>query len=294
LNISIKTPNVNGQKPFFFAYELRTLRIAILKPIPFLNYQHPSGGRMQDQQPAVPSSSLMSRLINVFTSPAEAFEGIETSPSKASTWLVPMIAALIISIFISYLLVSNETLRAQMMDAQKQTMQKMVESGRVTQQQADMQAERMESMGTGMFMAFAIVGSLVFICLYYFGASLFLWLGGKFVLKSTAGYGKYLELYGISAWVGILGAVITVLMILAMNSMYASPSASLAVMGEYDPTNNTHRLLTSANIFSIWQVILVGFGLSKLSGKSLGLSIGVAFILWLIWVPISVFLGLAR
>jgi len=249
---------------------------------------------MQEQQPPSSPTSQLSRIVNVFTSPSDAFEGIAGSPSKVGTWLIPMLCALAISIFISYLLVSNETLRAQLLESQKQSMQKMVESGRITQQQADMQAERMESMGGGMFMAFAVIGSIVFLAGYYFGGSLFLWLGGKFVLKSPGGYGKYLEVYGTSAWVGILGAVITVLMILGMNSMYASPSAGLAVLSEYDPTNHTHRFLTSLNIFSVWQVLVIGLGLSKLSGKGLGMSLGVAFVLWLIWVPASIFLGLTR
>ena len=249
---------------------------------------------MQEQQSNAPQTSTMSNLVNIFTSPSEAFEGIGSSPGKASAWLFPFLATFVISVLISYLLVTNETLKSQIVDAQAKSVQKMVESGRLTQQQADQQIEGMQRMGTGMFMAFGTIGSLVYICAYFFGTALFLWLAGKFGLKASAGYGKYLEVYGMSAWVGVLGALITTLLIVGMNSLYASPSAALAVLSDYDPTNDMHKYMSAANAFSIWQAAVLGIGLSKLSGKGTGAGMGVAFGLWLVWVVISVSLGIAR
>jgi len=249
---------------------------------------------MQEQQSNAPQASMMSKLVNIFASPGEAFGGIDSSPGKASSWLFPFLVIFFISVLITYLLVSNETLKAQIVDAQAKSLQKAVESGRMPQQAADQQIEGMQRMGTGMFMAFGTIGSLVYICAYFFGASLFLWLVGKFGLKATAGYGKYLEVYGMSSWVGVLGALITTLLILGMNSMYASPSAVLAVLSDYDPTNDMHKYMSAANVFSIWQAAVLGIGLSKLSGKGTGAGMGVAFGLWLVWVVISVSLGIAR
>lgn len=249
---------------------------------------------MQEQQPIASSPSVMSKIMNVFTSPADAFEGISSSPSRTSSWLFPFLAAFVISLLLSYLLVSNEVLRAQIVEQQTQVVQKMVESGRITQQQADAQIERIQSMGGGMFMAFAIIGSLVFLCVYYFGGSLFLWLTGKFAFKSSAAYGKYLEVYGMSAWVGVLGALFTVLLMVGLSSLYASPSAALAVLSEYDSANDTHKFLSALNVFSIWQAAVVGVGLSKLSGKPTGVSLGAAFGLWIAWVLVSVLLGISR
>ncbi|MBI3005825.1 MAG: YIP1 family protein [Ignavibacteriales bacterium] len=249
---------------------------------------------MQEQQPSGSAPSMMSKIVNIFSSPADSFEGISSSPSKASAWLFPFLAAFVISVLISYLLVANEMLRAQIVDQQAQAMQKMVDSGRMTQQQADASVDRMQSMGGGMFMAFGIIGALVFLCVYYFGGSLFLWLTGKLALKSTAGYGKYLEVYGMSAWVGVLGAIVTVLLMVGMSSLYASPSAALAILSDYDASNDTHKFLSALNVFSVWQATVVGIGLSKLTGKPAGVSFGVSFGLWAVWVVISVLLGIAR
>jgi hypothetical protein len=45
------------------------------------------------------------------------------------------------------------------------------------------------------------------------------------------------------------------------------------------------------NIFTLWESAVIGIGLAKLSGKSTGMSMGVVFGLWLIWVLISSSLG---
>lgn len=74
--------------------------------------------------------------------------------------------------------------------------------------------------------------------------------------------------------------------------MYASPGGALAVLNNFNPKNTTHRLLSSLNIFTIWQMVVVGIGLAKYAGKSSGTGIGVGVGLWIVWVLVSVF-GLA-
>jgi hypothetical protein len=147
---------------------------------------------------------------------------------------------------------------------------------------------------SGMFMVFGIVFGTIFILIFYFGAPLFLWLSNKLILKSTVGYGKHLEMYGISNWIGVLGTIVTLILMFAFNTMYASPSAALAILSTYDVTNTTHKILSVINIFSIWQCGVVGVGMTKLSGKSVGAGIGVAFGLWIVWLVVSVSLGINR
>lgn len=248
---------------------------------------------MEQYEPPVQATPMSDLLLNVFSSPGDAFEGLKASPTRASVWLIPMIILIVIASGATYLMFSNPTLKDQFMQGQEQVLQKSVDSGKMTQEQADQQKQGMERMG-GMFIAFGIIGSVVFISVMFFGATLILWLVGKMAMGSTAGYGKYLELYGLSSWIGILGGIIMILMVGAMGSLYASPSAGLAVLSNYNPTDNTHRILSALNIFSIWQAAVVGIGMSKLAGKSAGMGIGIAFGLWVVWVAITIFLGLAR
>jgi len=248
---------------------------------------------MEEQQPLPPAPSLGTTITDVFASPSEVFQSLKGTASTPKLWVVPLIAMFLVVALITVMLFTNETLKVEMKDVQSKALQTKVEQGKLTQEQADQAESRMDSMG-GMMIVFGIIGAAIFICAYYFGGALFLWLSNKTILKSTVGYGKYLELYGIASWIGVLGSIIAALMMVGLGTMTATPSAALAVLGSYDSTSNFHKLLSAINIFSIWETAVIGIGLSKFSGKSTGAGMGVAFGLWIVWVALSIFLGISR
>ena len=246
-----------------------------------------------EEQSLPPAPSLGKTITDVFASPSEVFQNLKGTASTPTLWVVPLIATFLVVALITVMLFTNETLKTEMREVQSKAIQMKVEQGKLTQEQADQAEARMDSMG-GMMIVFGIIGGAIFISAYYFGGALFLWLSNKTILKSTEGYGKHLELYGIASWIGVLGGIITALMMVSLGSMTATPSAALAVLGSYDSTSNFHKLLSAINIFSIWETAVIGIGLSKFSGKSTGTGMGVAFALWIIWVAVSIFLGLSR
>ncbi len=244
---------------------------------------------MTEQLDAPKGQALGSILMNVFSSPGEAFQGLRESESRATLWLIPLILMILLASISTYVALSNDTLKNQVLESRDRAIQKQVDAGKMTQEQADRQKTAMESMG-GMFVAIGIVTNVIFITVGLFAAGLFLWLAGKLALKSTAGYGKHLELYGISCWIGLLGGIVTLLMIVGLNSIYASPGAGLAVYASFDPLSTTHKILAALNIFSVWQAVVIGIGLGKLSDKSSTLGIGVALALWVLWVILQIVL----
>jgi hypothetical protein len=244
---------------------------------------------MEEQAPSTPTISFTDIIINVFASPGEAFEGIRTSPSRGSVWIIPLVFVLLLSSVSVWIMFSNETLREQALAAQKERIEEQARSGQITQEQADQALEGMER-GGGMIAAFGIVGAVITVSVVFFVTTLIFWLVGKLALKAEAGYGKYLELWGASQWIGILGGIVTLLMIIAMNTLYAAPSGALAVLQNFNRQDVVHRLLASLNLFTIWQMVVVGIGLAKFSAKPSGAGIGVAMGLWILWVLISVFL----
>jgi hypothetical protein len=246
---------------------------------------------MEEQAPSAPTISFSDIVVNVFASPADAYEGIRTSPTRASVWVVPLILVLLLTCCFTWVMFTNDAIRSQVIDMQRTRMEEQVQAGKMSQEQADRAAEQMEKAG-GMMIAIGIVFGVLTVTVMFFLATLVFWLVGKFGLKAEGGYGKYLELYGAAQWIGILGFIITILMAVALSSMYATPSGALAVLSNYSPKNTTHRLLSSVNVFTIWQMVVVGIGIAKFAGKSSGTGIGVGVGLWILWVLISVF-GLA-
>lgn len=234
-------------------------------------------------------SSFMARAAGVFTSPGEVFKEVATAPVQTSSWLLPFIFSLLVAVLFTYALFNNSSLRQQILEPQQQKMQKQVEEGKMTQEQFDRASTFMES--PTMFFAFGVIGSVVFISLATFGAPLVIWLAVKLLLKSPVSYKKMLELYGLTCLIGILGAIITLLLMHLFDSVHASLGGSLLVMHGFDQDNMGHKLLASLGVFSLWQTALVGLGVASVSGKPVKTGMGLAFGLWAVWVILSSLLG---
>jgi hypothetical protein len=243
---------------------------------------------MEEQAPSAPTISFSDIIVNVFASPADAYEGIRTSPTRASVWVVPLIVLMLLSCCFTWLMFTNEAMKTQFMDSQRTRMEEQVQAGKMSQEQADRALDQMEKAG-GMMIVFGSIGAVLMITIMFFLAALIFWLVGKFGLKAEGGYGKYLELYGAAQWIGVLGIIVTILLAVAYGSMYASPGGALAVLSNFNPKNTTHRLLSSLNVFMIWQMVVVGIGMAKYAGKSNGTGIGLGVGLWIVWVLFSVF-----
>jgi hypothetical protein len=125
----------------------------------------------------------------------------------------------------------------------------------------------------------------------FFGVSLLLWLAGKYMMAMPGGYKKMLEVFGLASLIGVLGSIITLLLMNVMNSFYASPSGALLVLDSFDSANKMHRLLSSLNIFTVWEMAIVGLGMSRISGKSVGTGMGISLGLWAVWTVCSVLFG---
>jgi hypothetical protein len=239
-----------------------------------------------------PAPSLVMTIIDVFASPLDAFESIKDSLPSRSLWLIPMLCAFIIFAAHTFILFTDNALKTELVNNQINVLHNKVEKGKLTQDEADKVESNMNSM-SDMLIVFTIAGGLITIPLFYFGCALLLWLTNKLILKSSIVYIKYLELFGITSWINILGKIISVLLMRAYGTIAATPSAALIILENYDSTSILHRVLTSLNIFSIWQVLVIGIGLGKISGKSPLTGIIVSFVLWVLLIASSVLLGLA-
>src|SRR5438105_2470274 len=158
------------------------------------------------------AASFMTRAANVFTAPGELFTEVGTSPPQTSSWLVPFLISITLALIFTFAIYNNPSLRQQIYDAQGKAFQKAVDEGKMTQDRADQMREGMENSGPAMFMLIGGGSAIFGISVMFFAAPLLLWLIVKFGLKSLAGYGKVLEIFGLSGLVSILGSIITLIM----------------------------------------------------------------------------------
>jgi len=84
-------------------------------------------------------------------------------------------------------------------------------------------------------------------------------------LKAKFPFMKSLEVSGLAMMIAVLGTIVTLLLMVNLSSMSASPSLALTVH-DFDATQKSHLFLGAANVFSLWLVGLMAVGLSKLAG----------------------------
>ncbi len=248
------------------------------------------------QEPAVVSaqptvSSFLTRATNVFASPGELYAEVAAAPVRGTSWSIPFIVTLILTLIFTFSLYNNPALRQQVYDRQAQVLHQRVQSGAMSQQDYDRAVSAMESSGAVMFIGIGGVVAMLTVSAEFFGITLLVWLMVRFLLKSPIGYKKMLEAYGLSALIAILGSIITLLMMNLFNTMFATPSGAAFIMSTFDAGKPLDRLLSSLNIFTIWQVAILGMAIQKLSGKSMGVSMGAPFGLWALWVILSTVFG---
>ncbi len=237
------------------------------------------------------TTSLMDRITNVFASPFELFDEVAVNKVQTSSWLVPLVLSIFMAISIVVALYYNDSLRSQIYDKQAEKMHEAVEQGKMTQEQVDQYVDGMRNSGPVMFLAIGGGSAVIMTVIIFFAATLIFWLVAKFGLKFSGPYTKMLEVLGLTSMIGFLGSIVTVIMMYVFDSMIATPSGAILIFQNFDMNSKLHLLLAQLNVFTIWQMGILGIGISKISSKSLGTGLGVAYGLWILWVLASVMFG---
>lgn len=262
-------------------------RIAMDQPPPLPEAPPPAA-------PQQPSMTLLARLLNVFAVPGDVFDDTKTARPCAANWLVPALIACVVGIVAAVIMFSQPTIQQQVREQQEKAMEQQVKAGKLTQAQADQAMDMVEKFtGPTMMKVFGAVGAVVvsFVRLFWWG--LVLWLLGRFALKAHFSYMKTVEIAGLASMIAILGAVVTLLLIVNLGKLFSTPSLALAV-SDFDAKNKSHLLLGAVNVFTFWQVAIMSVGLARLAAVPWARAVLVVFSFWLIWTLALVFSGLGQ
>ena len=248
------------------------------------------------ESPTTPSTeaassqlSLLDQVVGIFISPAEVFEDVRRSPARTGTWLIPLIVFIVISVVSGFLIFGDTRVQAQIQELTSKKMEQMVREGKLTPEQAQ-RAEEFSSASSGFALAARVAGQIIVPPIAFFLVVLVYFLGGKLFFKTTATFAKTAEVVGVGYYVLALEVIVTTILVLAIGSMYASPSAALAI-SSFDPGNKIHVLLSKLNVFTVWYLVLVSIGLARIFERRASLVSGMVFGFWIVWVVIQILLG---
>lgn len=232
--------------------------------------------------PSAPAMSLGARLMNVFAIPGDVFEEVRTRQSSAANWLVPALLTTVVMALMTIVVMSQPAIQQKMREQQEQAIEKMVQAGKLNREQADQQLAVMEKFSGP---AIKAVGGVVAGTFYGFGRIFWwataLWLLGRWLLKAQFSYVKAMEVGGLAGMIGVLGLLVTMLLQINFSDPNSSPSLALLV-DKYDTKNIGHLALGTANVFHIWQAVVLAIALSRLAGVSLMRAAFVFLPFWLL------------
>jgi Yip1 domain len=250
--------------------------------------------------PKAPPTSLIARLLNVFAVPGDVFEEVKEAPPTAANWLVPALIASVVGAVSVWIVLAQPAIQQQIREKQDhaigQKLEKAVQAGKLTRQQADQERAAAEKfMGPTLMKISGTVGAFFFSFVRVFLWGLVLWVIGLWWLKVRFNYLKAVEIAGLAGMIGVLGAIVTLLLKVNFSNPSSSPSLALAV-GDFDPKNPLHLLLAAVNLFDVWQLWVMAVGLARLAGVPFFRAGFPLFGLWLIWssVWISIISALGR
>ncbi len=244
------------------------------------------------------------KLAGIFTEPSATFEATAKFPPKTSDWLIPVFSLIIVVIISNFLIMSNPIIKQAIVEKQLSIVEKQfadaVESGSMSQQQADEQMDRVrdtidQQMAAGQI--FSVIGVLLGVFIVFFIVAGVYFLFSRFALKGDGTYASAMVPYGLSFYISIIAAIIQLILSLSMDKHFQD--LSVATFIDMDTSTFIGMLLSKLDIFSIWAYSIIAIGLAKMfksedSGKYFamvfGLWIGVS-IIWYFVVKAVPFLG---
>ncbi len=234
--------------------------------------------------------SITDKFVGILSSPGEVYQSIVGAEPKKVNWGMPLLLTIIIGIIFTFVVFSQPPIQDQMAEGQLKALQKRVADGKMTQEQMDAAIERNPvKAGSPMFLVFGAVGVALAGTFSLFAYSGVYFAAGKLFYKSPVTYSKVIEVVGLSFFVSAVASLMTMVIVVAMGSIYASLSPTLLI-SDFDPMNKTHKLLAALNVFEFWSMFVISVGLSKVWNTALGKSIGVVGGIWVVWTLMKVFI----
>ena len=242
--------------------------------------------------------SLTARLVNVFAVPGEVFDDAKVAKSTATNWLVPALLACVVGMVSALIMFSQPTIQQQLREQQEKAMKpeldKQVAAGKMTQAQADQAIEMMEKFtGPTMMKIIGSVGAVFASFARVFWWALIVWLLGRWVLKSQFDYMKSVEVAGLASMIAVLGAIVSLLLIVNLGKLFSTPSLALAV-SDFDVKNKGHLLMGAVNLFTFWQLVVMAIGLGRLASVPFARAVLPVFGFWIVWTVVMVFCGMGQ
>jgi hypothetical protein len=209
-----------------------------------------------------------SKVLNIFFEPKRVFQSLKIKP----TWLIPFIVVALLGMgfyYYSYPFIM------------KQQVERIQDNDKIPEKQKEQIIERMTEKDHPPIwqLALAPVGSLI--ALVVVAAVLFFVF--NVILGGDSSFRRVFSVYCYSSLIAIPSMIVKFPLIMIKENINVQTSLALILSANAKDTF-LYNVLSSFDIFTIWQVILVSLGLGVMYKYTTQKSFTAVFILWIIWI----------
>ncbi len=206
--------------------------------------------------------SFMDKAAGVFYEPSKVFASIKTSPVKVTDWLIPLLILAVVVGVSRYVASSSPDLRFQAAQLMQPRFDKMVTEGKMSAETAQQAKENMENGSpSGTFFGIFTGIAATFI-IFFIAAGIWLLIGK--ILKGNVNYSQMMGVAGLASWISIVGAVISIVVTIILSRLDGGLHLGMFTEMSY---NKTYSLLRSADLFSVWNLVVTSIGIGIFTGK---------------------------
>jgi hypothetical protein len=214
------------------------------------------------------SKGMFERIIGIFISPAETMRDIAARPS----WLLPLIIVAVVG-SVGSIFLKDAIVQQQIEGMQKRNM---------TDEQIQQALPMMEKIMTYTVPLFALIVTPI---TYLILAGIGLFVGNVILGGET----KFSTLFSVTCWSGIITVLSSLINIPVMANRQSMESATSLGSFFAAEENKTffHHLLGQIDLFVIWWVAILGFGVAAAYKFSTKKAMTMVFVVWAIFAIVA-------
>lgn len=222
------------------------------------------------------------KMIGVFTEPSRMFSITSKFTARHKDWVIPILIFFIVVSLIRILAMTNEEVYFEAKKQGIERIEKMVESGTLTREQADQQIDAMDTYMRGpMSWIFTFIPTLLFGFIFIIIITGIYFLFIKFLLKGEGTFTGALVSMGLTSYISILQIVIAGILTMVMGKLMMDTSVA-SFIGS-DKNTIAGWFLSKLDPISIWAYAILSIGFAKMNkSESTGKYYILVFAVWII------------
>jgi len=233
--------------------------------------------------------SVFDRFLLLFTSPSQAFEGLDETPLPTSQIIISLTIGILVTAIMAFWITNQPEIQREMQVMQADRIQKMVNDGKLTQEQADQQLAAIEGFSDSTFgKVIPVAGGVVAVVFFFFLFSLYLFLMGRFLGNSeTFDFYRAMQINAVLTLYSSLTGILTSALIVTLGTTSANLGPVL-LLDQFEFNNTLHKLVASADLLNWFYIFLMVTALKVASGMDWLKSSLIIILPYLIWKTVQI------